>query len=196
VDYQRPIRPWRLPTAAELAPWRVRSGYAVALVYAWFADPIVPSLVLGAMVAAIGLLIRGAAAGYLRKNEKLTTSGPYAYTRNPLYFGSALLALGLLLAGNNWIAALLVAAYIAAFYPAVIRFEAAHLRKLHGLAYDDYAAHVPLFFPRLTPAPALADAADSALFSWVLYKTNREHHAAIGAGVAIVLLIAKMLLFD
>jgi protein-S-isoprenylcysteine O-methyltransferase Ste14 len=193
VEYERPIRPWRLPTAAELAPWRVRSGYAVGLLYAWFADPTVPSLVLGSMIAAIGLLIRGAAAGYLRKNERLTTSGPYAYTRNPLYFGSSLLALGLLVAGSSWIAALLVAAYVAVFYPAVIRFEAEHLRKLHGINYDAYAAHVPLFFPRLTPPPAMADAADSALFSWEQYKANREHHAAIGAAAAILLLAVKAL---
>lgn len=191
MDYERPIRPWRLPTPAELAPWRVRGGYAVGLLYAWFADPTVPSLVLGSMIAAMGLLIRGAAAGYLRKNERLTTTGPYAYTRNPLYFGSSLLALGLLVAGSSWIAALLVAAYVAAFYPAVIRFEAEHLRKLHGSTYDAYAAHVPLFFPRLTPAPALADAADSALFSWEQYKANREHHAAIGAAAAIALLGLK-----
>ncbi len=187
---ETPLRKWRLPTPAELAPWRVRIGYAVALLYAVFADPSAPTLVLGSMVAALGLLIRAAAAGYLRKNERLTTAGPYAYTRNPLYFGSALLALGLLLTGNHWSAALLVVAYVAMFYPAVIQFEAEHLRKLHGRAYDDYAAHVPLFFPRLTPAPALAD--DTA-FSWELYKANREQQAAIGAAVAIALLAAKML---
>ena len=191
MNHEEPIRRWRLPGPAELARWRVRSGYAVAIFYAWFADPNTANLMLGAMVATLGLVIRGAAAGYLRKNEKLATSGPYAYTRNPLYFGSALLALGLLLAGNSWIAALLVAGYVAVFYPAVIRFEAEHLRKLHGRAYDDYAAHVPLFFPRLTPAPALADAADPALFSWELYKSNREHHAAIGAAAAIALLGVK-----
>jgi protein-S-isoprenylcysteine O-methyltransferase Ste14 len=194
VDHERPIHPWRLPTTAELAPWRVRSGYAIGVLYAWFADPTVPSLVLGSMVAAIGLLIRGAAAGYLRKNEKLTTSGPYAYTRNPLYFGSSLLALGLLVAGSSWIAALLVATYVATFYPAVIRFEAEHLRKLHGITYDAYAAQVPLFFPRLTPPAAMADAADSGLFSWEQYKANREHHAAIGSVGAMALLAVKALM--
>lgn len=194
MDHERPIHPWRLPTTAELAPWRVRSGYAIGVLYAWFADPTVPSLVLGSMVAAIGLLIRGAAAGYLRKNEKLTTSGPYAYTRNPLYFGSSLLALGLLVAGSSWIAALLVATYVATFYPAVIRFEAEHLRKLHGITYDAYAAQVPLFFPRLTPPAAMADAADSGLFSWEQYKANREHHAAIGSVGAMALLAVKALM--
>jgi len=186
-----PVRKWRLPTPQQLAPWRVRIGYAVGLFYAWFADPNPPSLALGALVAALGLLIRGAAAGYLRKNEKLTTAGPYAYTRNPLYFGSALLALGLLLAGYSWIAALLVIAYVGVFYPAVMHFEAEHLRKLHGMAYNDYAANVPLFFPRLTPAPALAAAPP---FSWELYKANREHHAAIGAAVALALLAVKAFL--
>ena len=178
-----------LPTPAQLAPWRVRLGYAVAVVYALLAAPTVASLVWGAIFAAMGLVIRGAAAGYLRKNEKLTIAGPYAYTRNPLYLGSALLALGLLLAGASWLAGLTVIVYVAAFYPAVMRFEADHLRALHRKAYDDYAAHVPLFFPRLTPAPALRD---DAPFSWVLYKANREYQAAIGAAAAIALLAAKM----
>jgi protein-S-isoprenylcysteine O-methyltransferase Ste14 len=180
-------RNWGLPTPAELAPWRVRSGYAVAVLYAIFASPSVATLIAGAMLAAIGLLIRGAAAGYLQKNAKLTTSGPYAYTRNPLYLGSSLLAAGLLVAGNNWIAAVLVVAYVAIFYPAVIRFEADYLRKLHGAAYDKYAVNVPLFLPRLTPAFP-----DEAPFSWDLYKANREHNAAIGAVLAIALLTAKM----
>ncbi len=178
-----------LPAPAQLAPWRVRLGYAVAVVYALLAWPTLPSLVQGALIAAIGLVIRGAAAGFLRKNEKLTIAGPYAYTRNPLYLGSALLALGLLVAGNSWLAGLLVIAYVALFYPAVMKFEAEHLRALHGKTYDDYAAHVPLFFPRLTPAPALHD---DTPFSWELYKVNREHQAAIGAAVAIALLAAKM----
>lgn len=178
---------WRWPTPAELAPWRVRSGYGVALLYAVFASPSVATLIAGTMLAAIGLIIRGAAAGYLQKNTKLTTSGPYAYTRNPLYLGSSLLAGGLLVAGSSWIAAVLVIAYTAVFYPAVIRFEADHLRQLHGAAYDRYAVNVPLFFPRLTPAFS-----DEAPFSWDLYKINREYNAAIGAFVAVALLLAKM----
>ncbi len=182
------LRQWRLPTPAELAPWRVRSGYAVALLYAICAGPSIATLIAGSMLAAIGLLIRGAAAGYLQKNAKLTTSGPYAYTRNPLYLGSSLLAAGLLVAGNSWIAAVLVVAYIAVFYPAVIRFEAGHLRKLHGAAYDKYAVNVPLFFPRLTPAFP-----DETPFSWALYNANREHNAAIGVVLAIALLTAKLL---
>ncbi len=178
-----------VPLRARLPRWRVRAGYAVALLYAWLAEPSVPSLVLGAMIAAMGLLIRGAAAGYLQKNERLTTGGPYAYTRNPLYLGSTLLAAGLLVAGSSWQAALVVIAYVWVFYPAAMRFEEQHLRKLHTRAYDDYASHVPLFFPRLTPSAAMQD---DTPFSWELYKANREQQATIGAGVAIVLLSVKM----
>ncbi|MGH9796284.1 MAG: methyltransferase family protein [Candidatus Acidiferrales bacterium] len=181
-----------VPLRARLPRWRVRAGYAVAVLYAWLAEPSVPSLVLGAMIAAMGLLIRGAAAGYLQKNEGLTTGGPYAYTRNPLYLGSTLLAAGLLVAGSSWLAALVVIAYVGIFYPAAMRFEEQHLRKLHTRAYDDYASHVPLFFPRLTPSAAMQD---DTPFSWELYKANREQQAAIGAGVAIALLAVKMWLF-
>lgn len=181
-----------VPLRARLPRWRVRAGYAAAVLYAWLAEPSVPSLVLGAMIAAMGLLIRGAAAGYLQKNERLTTGGPYAYTRNPLYLGSTLLAAGLLVAGSSWLAALVVIAYLGIFYPAAMRFEEQHLRKLHTLAYDDYASHVPLFFPRLTPSAAMQE---DTPFSWELYKANREQQAAIGAGVAIALLAVKMWLF-
>ena len=44
-----------------------------------------------------------------------------------------------------------VAAYFLAFYPAVMREEAAFLRQRFGPAYDEWAAAVPLFLPRLTP---------------------------------------------
>lgn len=189
ADKVQVVVPVRARLRARLPRWRVRAGYAVAVLYAWLAEPSVPSLVLGTMIAAMGLVIRGAAAGYLRKNERLTTGGPYGYTRNPLYLGSVLLAAGLLVAGGSWLAALAVIAYVGVFYPAAIRFEEQHLRKLHTRAYDDYASHVPLFFPRLSPAAAMHE---DTPFSWELYKANREEQAAMGAAVAIALLAAKM----
>ncbi len=75
--------------------WRVRTGYPVAVVYLVLADPKPRGILIGAVVAAIGLLIRGASSGHLRKDRELATSGPYAHTRNPLYFGSALSRCGL-----------------------------------------------------------------------------------------------------
>jgi hypothetical protein len=164
------------------ARWRVRIGYPVALIYWLLAAPTRQSIVIGGVMAAFGLLIRGLSSGYLRKDEELTTSGPYACTRNPLYLGSAFLAGGFVVAGFSWIAGALVAVYFTAFYYAVMRSEAKDLRERFGAEFDEYAARVPLFFPGFgrkgtetisVPPPEKA-------FSWARYRRNREYQALIG----------------
>jgi protein-S-isoprenylcysteine O-methyltransferase Ste14 len=168
--------------------WRVRVGYPVALIYVLLARPGVWSMVAGAAIAAAGLFIRARAAGHLRKHEALSTTGPYAYTRNPLYFGSALLAAGFLVAGRSWIAALVVGAYFASFYTGVMRREERELRAHYGTAFDHYASRVPLFWPRLTAA----DSGRSG-FSWEIYRRNREYQAALGTCAGLLLLWGKMI---
>ena len=133
--------------------WRVRIGYTVALAYLVLARPTARSLAVGALVGALGIAIRAWAAGYLRKHEALAVSGPYAFTRNPLYFGSVILAAGFVVAGDSLWTAIIVAAYLALFYPAVMKREEGELRAHYGDAFVDYAARVPLFWPRLCPAP-------------------------------------------
>ena len=166
--------------------WRVRLGYPLALACLWLARPTPGRLALGAGIAGAGLVLRGAAAGHLRKHEQLTTSGPYAYTRNPLYLGSALLAVGFLVACGSWIVTALLTAYFALFYPAVMRREEQELRARYGSAFDDYAARVPLFWPRLTFGGT--SRAPGERFSWALYRRNREYQAALGFLGAIALL--------
>ena len=167
--------------------WRVRAGYPLALVFLWLANPSQVSLVSGGVVGAIGLVMRAAAAGHLRKHEALATGGPYAYTRNPLYFGSAILAAGLVLAARTWVAGLLVGGYFVLFYPAVMRREEAELRAQYGPAFEEYAAGVPLFWPRLT-----AKKSPGERFSWALYRRNHEYQAALGFLLGLILLWLKM----
>jgi protein-S-isoprenylcysteine O-methyltransferase Ste14 len=173
------------------ARWRVRVGFPVALVSYMFARPTPRSMLWGASVAALGLVVRGLAAGYLRKGVAITTAGPYAYTRNPLYLGSALAAAGFLVAAASWISAALVAAYFIAFYPAVMRWEERGLRRVFASAYEDYAARVPRFWPRLTPAKA-GGAGPAEGFSWALFRRNREYRAALGYLGVMVLLWLRM----
>jgi protein-S-isoprenylcysteine O-methyltransferase Ste14 len=163
---------------------RALVGRLLALVCLWLAQPVPRWLVIGAGIAGAGLLLRGAAAGYLHKHEQLATSGPYAYTRNPLYLGSALAAAGFLVACRSWVAAAILTAYFALFYPAVIHREEQELRSLYGAAFDCYAARVPLFWPLL----AAGGAAGGQRFSWAVYRRNREYQAALGflAGVALL----------
>lgn len=153
-----------------------------------FAHPQKQWLLFGAGIAILGLLLRGYAAGHLRKHQRLATSGPYAFTRNPLYLGSVLLAAGFSVASHSWISALLLAAYLAIFYPVVIRREQTELEKHYGSAFLEYASRVPAFWPRLSPAIT-----SNERFSWPLYRKNREYEALIGLAVAMVILWLIML---
>jgi len=168
--------------------WRVRVGYPVGIAAFWFARPQTKWLLSGVAIAILGLILRGYAAGHLRKHKQLATSGPYAFTRNPLYLGSILLALGFSVASHSWISTLLLAAYLAIFYPVVIRREQGELEAMYGAAFVEYASQVPAFWPRLSPATASTER-----FSWPLYRQNREYEAAIGLVVAMAILSTIML---
>jgi protein-S-isoprenylcysteine O-methyltransferase Ste14 len=145
--------------------------------------------VAGSLVAGVGLFVRALAAGHLRKREALAHTGPYARTRNPLYLGSGFMAAGFALAARSWIGAGLLALYFAVFYAQVMRREESELRAQYGQAFDDYAATVPLFWPKLR----LKTAAHGSRFSFSQYLRNREYNAAIGATLTIVVLAALAL---
>src|SRR5256886_3955181 len=129
--------------------WRVRLGYPLAIAVLYLSRPTPRSIFLGALVGVIGLWLRASAAGYLHKQEVLTVTGPYAFTRNPLYLGSSILALGAAIATRSWISASLLILYFAIFYSMVMRREEKELYARHGAAFEEYARTVPLFFPRL-----------------------------------------------
>jgi len=168
------------------ARWRAPIGYPIAALCLWLVRPTFRSVLIGSAVAVLGLLIRAVAAGHLRKREALAQTGPYARTRNPLYFGSALIAVGFALAGRSWIAAALVAGYFGIFYAQVMRREESELREQYGKTFDDYAANVPLFWPKLRGESSAKD----MQFSFALYVRNREYSAAIGAALTIAALVA------
>jgi protein-S-isoprenylcysteine O-methyltransferase Ste14 len=173
---------------AFFARWRVRLSYPLAILVLWFARPTPRSILWGVPLGLVGLLLRARAAGHLHKQEVLTVTGPYAYTRNPLYFGSSILTLGAAVAAHSWISAGILCAYFALFYSIVMRREEVELRQHHGVAFEEYARTVPLFFPRLRPAKLSFAGAGS--FSFAQYKKNHEYQAAIG----FLLLLAVLLL--
>jgi protein-S-isoprenylcysteine O-methyltransferase Ste14 len=170
--------------------WRVRAGYGLAIVVFCLARPIPRSLTWGAIIGAVGLLVRGLTAGYLKKNETLSVSGPYSHTRNPLYLGSTVLAAGFAMACHSWLAAGLVVAYFAFFYPGVMRSEERGLRALYGASFEEYAARVPLFLPRFTPA-RLRETPPQP-FSWKQYAKNREYRAVVGTAIVLGILYLLM----
>ena len=167
--------------------WRVRLGYLLAVVVLWLSRPVPHSILLGGLVGLVGLLIRAYAAGYLHKQEVLTVIGPYAYTRNPLYLGSSVLALGAAIAVRSWVCAAILLLYFVIFYSMVMRREQKELRMRHGAPFEEYARAVPLFIPRLRPTRISRESAGS--FSFDQYKKNREWQAALGFSLLLGVLV-------
>lgn len=167
--------------------WRVPLAYPFALAGFWFARPTRMSLAEGAGLALLGLIVRAVAAGVVRKGEQLAVSGIYAWTRNPLYLGSTILAAGFAVAAHSWLVVGVVAAYIVLFYPAVIRREERDLRQRFGPEFDAYRSRVPVFLPWPTRQPSGFPG-----FSWAIYKRNHEFRAAIGALAAMGILVLRM----
>ena len=144
---------------------------------------------MGLPLALLGEAIRLWASGHIEKTRALATGGPYAHTRNPLYFGSVILAAGVAAAASSPWVALAGALYLLAFYPSVIREEAAFLRDKFGSAYVEWAAAVPLFWPRLRPAGPR-----STRFDWARVRANREWRTALALPLVAVLLYLRQML--
>ncbi len=171
---------------------RVPLGFLFAVLYFWLARPSWRSMALGAIVIVPGLLIRALASGHVRKNESLAISGPYAYTRNPLYLGSLLIGIGFAVAARSWwVGVALVVMFIAIYIP-VVRDEEAFLRKTFP-DFEQYAQQVPRMLPRLTPHSS--DQETSAGFSIDLYLKHREYNALLGALGMMGALILRTTLF-
>jgi protein-S-isoprenylcysteine O-methyltransferase Ste14 len=173
--------------------WRVPMGFACAALFFIFARPRPLTLAVGAAVALPGLALRTWATGHLRKNDALATTGPYAYTRNPLYLGSLLIGLGFTIAAGRWFLAIPFAALFLGIYVPVMRVESGTLRELFGESYQRYAGAVPMFLPRLT---AYRDASGrETRFDPALYRRYREYRAALGLAVAWTLLALRAYFF-
>jgi len=162
-------------------------GFALGFAYLIVSQPTERRLVAGVAVALLGLVVRGWAAGFLDKDHSLATGGPYRYTRNPLYLGSALTGVGLAIAGGSVAIMLALASLFLLVYGPVMRREERFLRQKFGAAYEGYSASVPLLLPARHPGPA-----SSQSFRWERYRMNREYEAALGLSAALVFLILKM----
>ena len=169
--------------------WRVPLGFVCGALFLIFARPRPLMLAIGGAVALIGLTVRAWAAGHIRKNAQLATSGPYAYTRNPLYLGSFLLGVGFTIAAAQPLLGLLFAVLFLGIYLPVMRVEAATLAELFGEDYARYARAVPLFIPRLLPYRD--EKTRDTRFDTSLYLRYREYRAALGLLIAWGLLALK-----
>ena len=167
---------------------RLRAVWLLVLPFLWLARPTAVHLAAGAALASLGLALRAWAAGTICKDAELTTTGPYAHTRNPLYLGSLLLGLGVSTAGGHWAWPLLFVAFYAAAYGSAMIAEGDLLASTFGARYAAYAAEVPALIPRLTAWRAGDGAAG---FTWAQYRRHREWEALLGALGGFAVLVAK-----
>jgi protein-S-isoprenylcysteine O-methyltransferase Ste14 len=163
-------------------------GFVVAAVFLWLARPNPWTLAGSLLLVAPGLWLRGYASGYVKKNAELATTGPYAYTRNPLYLGSMLIAFGFGLAAASWAVLVLLAVLFAAIYIPTILSEEAYLRE-HFAGFEGYMRAVPRLLPRLTAGKV--GSGESSGFSRELYRKHREYNALMGAGAIYLTLVLK-----
>ena len=164
---------------------RVPLGFAVTALYLWLADPIPISLLVGTLFIIPGLMIRALASGHVQKNQRLATTGPYAYTRNPLYRGSFIIATGFAFAARSWWIVVILAVMLVLIYLPVIRAEEAFLSQ-HFPEFAEYARRVP----RLIPNPAPGNPRWN--FSRDLYRKHREYNATLGSLAIMAALIVKL----
>jgi protein-S-isoprenylcysteine O-methyltransferase Ste14 len=178
------------PYADAVARLRVPSGFLLVIVFAWFSRPTPLSMAIGVPLSLAGLALRAWAAGCLAKNRQLASGGPYAYTRNPLYIGTLLVAAGLALASRSIGLATLFAAVFLLVYLPVIQNEEQHLRQIFP-EYAEYAERVPALIPRMAPRlPARENIANP--FRTGLYLKNQEYQAGLGFLAGMLFLLWKV----
>jgi protein-S-isoprenylcysteine O-methyltransferase Ste14 len=160
-----------------LTRWRVSLGFLLALAALWLATPTRESLAIGAAIAWLGEAIRVWAAGHLEKSTEVTRSGPYRFTRHPLYLGSSLIGVGLAVAAHHLVLGVPLVLDLVTTLTAAMRSEEAHLREKFGDAYDAYAEQ------RASPMPRS--------FSWARALRTREHHAMLGVLAGLLALAIR-----
>lgn len=162
---------------------RLPLGFVFGIAYLIWARPTPLTLAVGGAIAFVGVMIRAWASGHIVKNKVLAVTGPYAHTRNPLYFGSFLIGAGFAVAAH-WGLLLLVIAFWALVYAPTMERERANIRERFPEDYDRYSANVPAFVPRVTPWRH--EESDGGEFSASLYMKHGEWKA----GLTYVLVMA------
>jgi protein-S-isoprenylcysteine O-methyltransferase Ste14 len=167
---------------------RIPLGFLFAAVFVLLARPTRTSILVGGLVMVPGLILRGLASGHVQKDKQLTTSGPYAYTRNPLYLGSLGMAAGFAIAARSWWIVAMMLLMFAVIYIPVIAGEERYLRQTFP-EYADYSRHVPRMVPRLSRYGSQRSA-----YSSERYWRHREYEASIGCAAVLAILVVKLII--
>jgi protein-S-isoprenylcysteine O-methyltransferase Ste14 len=157
------------------------------------ARPNLPMFWAGVLLAIIGQAIRIWAAGTIHKSQEVTTGGPYAFVRHPLYCGTFFITLAYgLMSGLWWSLAVLLPLYLI-LHGAAVASEESTLCEMFGDAYREYARDVGRFLPRLGPAGEGAPVPRRGAFSWPQVLSNHEHVTLFYTVTMTLLFAARML---
>jgi len=168
---------------------RLPLGFVFGIAYLVWARPSQMTLIVGGVVAFVGVLVRAWASGHISKNKRLAVSGPYAHTRNPLYFGSFLIGAGFAIAAHPALLLVVIAFWVLVYAPTMER-EKANIRERFPDAYDRYSANVPAFVPRVTPWRS--EESDEGAFDAGLYMKHGEWKAGITYVLVMLWLAFRM----
>ena len=159
--------------------------YIVMGLLVFYARPTAPYFLTGLALVIPGELIRIWAAGHLRKNQEVTTTGPYAYVKNPLYLGTLLIMIGYCLMARNLVVFFIgLAVFFFYYVPFKKHRESARLQERFGDAWTVYDWAVPDYLPRLSPYPKRG----TQPWRWAVFLDNSEHETAI-----VVLLVCLLI---
>jgi len=169
---------------------RVSAGTVLGIIFLLLMHPSMRSIWLGGVVSLAGGLLRFWASGHIVKGRVLTRSGPYAFSRNPLYLGSFFMALGIIIGGQGYWLLPVFGLFYLTFYLPVMRAEEQELLNGYGDAFIEYSKRVPLFFPCFRPPGYPVSG-----FDWSRVARNREYRAVIGLILAEAFLILRYVIF-
>lgn len=170
--------------------WRVRMGSLGLLLALILAKPSPLSLGVGFAVCYLGLGLRAWACGHLKKDKSLAISGPYRFTRNPLYLGNLVIGISVVIASRSVVVVAYFILYFLIFYPVIVSVEKAKMKQRFPAEYLQFEENVPLFFPTLKPSLPRSD----QRFKWSFYYQNKEWRAGLASFLFWVILFAKLLL--
>ena len=166
---------------------RVPCGFLLLITFALLSNPSRASVLIGIPISILGLILRGWASGHLAKDRQLATSGPYSYIRNPLYAGTLIVALGIVIASRSIALGLIFAAAFGLIYLPAIELEEQHLSEIFP-GYAAYAGQIRRFLP------VRRISGSNRRFSWALYRQNEEYKAALGFLIALGWLLWKAMI--
>jgi protein-S-isoprenylcysteine O-methyltransferase Ste14 len=152
----------------------------------YLSEPSPRSVFIGFFFIIAGMFFRGWSSGYIDKDNELATQGPFALTRNPLYFGNFILGVGIAVAGNNVCCYIIFVVYYLLFFPFLMVIEHRRLKKRFGKQYEEWAKSSNSFFPKIKRL-------DKRGFNISFYMKNREYKVLYFSLLVVAIFVLKVL---